>query len=163
VSDSALTSRLADGRSAEDQEVARKTAEKAKQAQAFGSFFKPKPKAAVEPISRASPAGPSTIQVDTKPVSTDFYRTFKGIEMRPNVSWAEVNKWRRSRRRSQGKDGQDGGPGLTDSGTSGVRGHGASEIGTWDPNGALMSFTFLKNPRLPARTSGGTSLPYHQA
>ena len=92
-----------------EEEKARIEAVKAKQANKFGSFFKPKPKATAlaseksnavpspsEPAILASGV-PATIadgsEREATPEMSEFHQVFKPHAVRPGTRWAVVNQW----------------------------------------------------------------------
>ncbi|KAK4683630.1 hypothetical protein P7C73_g6605, partial [Tremellales sp. Uapishka_1] len=87
---------LAEKKAAKELEEKRKAARIEQQKATMSSFFvKPK---APSPVSRESPAGPSSLQVRMKPKQSvpemsDFKRMFRRSEQRANFDWAAPNRW----------------------------------------------------------------------
>lgn len=89
-----------------EEEKAKLEAVKAKQANMFGSFFKPKPKAAaiagpsaifVAASKSSSSVGVSSVRLrperEATPDLSEFDQVFKPHVIRPGTRWAESNKW----------------------------------------------------------------------
>jgi hypothetical protein len=85
----------------------------------------------VELVSRATKAGPSKPSLNAKPILSDYEKTFKGIENRPNVIWADRNRFKRMRRKSY--EQQVISPGMLETWAGG----GAPGVQDWDSDGEL--------------------------
>ncbi|ORY24369.1 hypothetical protein BCR39DRAFT_546875 [Naematelia encephala] len=145
----------AEEKAAKDREEEKKRNVAAKQAQGFMGFFKPKP-AERNPVNRENHAGPSTPIVREKKLQvSDFARTFKPIAMKPNVEWAEINRWVKPRRKSQSPE-KDASRGISGKTLSGWGERGDPETATWSERDFLDDH--LKKHRIKARAQR-SSLP----
>ncbi|ORX36523.1 hypothetical protein BD324DRAFT_629227 [Kockovaella imperatae] len=111
---------------AEDERVQqKKEISLARQAQTMASFFSKKP--VVQPKAVASPSKPAEATASSsesnpspsRPVVSDFERTFKPVQKRPNVYWAPINAWHEARESSSKQDAAE---------TSSVQGWSAKDF-----------------------------------
>ncbi|WRT65688.1 uncharacterized protein IL334_002633 [Kwoniella shivajii] len=113
---------IVEKRAAKEREKERRDALVAKQQRTMMGFFKTKPPTPL--ISRASPAGPSSLKGDdvspVKSKGSDYARTFRLMPQRPHVHIAEMNRWVPKRE--------------LDSGEGSSKASSTSEVDSWQAN-----------------------------